>query len=143
MELRRLQIDNFRAIRRQSITFQDAMGRVRPLTVIAGPNGSGKTSVLQAIVQALRGAMRARISDVPPPSDDDLYREEPSGRRPVTAVVELELGYEQRELDAIKSVFDATRALRESAGKGALHPPELPDGRLTVRWQYPPRVLRD
>lgn len=35
---------------------------VRPLTVIAGPNGSGKTSVLFAIVQALRGWLDGKLS---------------------------------------------------------------------------------
>jgi len=61
MHLRRLQIKNFRAISDQRLNFEDAMGHVRPISVIAGPNGSGKTSVLFAIVQALRGALGARI----------------------------------------------------------------------------------
>lgn len=119
------------------------MGRFRPLTVLAGPNGCGKTSVLYAVVQALRGAMRARIPDVPLPSDSDLHRSEPSGRRPVVATVDLELGYEQAELDAVDKVFKATAALRHNAGKAPLKGPQLPDGHLKVHWQYPRRVLRD
>ena len=119
------------------------MGRTRPVTVLAGPNGCGKTSVLYAIVQALRGAMRVRIPDVPQPGEGDIHRAEPSGRRPVTATVEIELSYEEAELDAIEKVFEKTRTLRENIGKAALHPPRPPDNRLAVLWQYPPRVLQD
>jgi predicted ATPase len=143
MHVRWITIKNFRALGSLPLRFDDAMGRIRPITVLAGPNGCGKTSVLFAIVQALRGSLRARIPDVPSPSDDDLHRAEPSGRRPVTATVELELNYEAAELTAIRSVFDATQVLREKTGKRALVPPELPDGRLKLYWQYPPRVLRD
>ena len=143
MHLRRIEIQNFRAIRRQTLQFEDALGRIRPLTILAGPNGCGKTSVLFAIVQALRGALRARIPDVPLPSDDDLHRGDPSGRRPVTATVDLELSYEQAELRAIENIFVATRMLRQRVGRAELHPPALPNGRLRVHWQYPPRVLRD
>lgn len=143
MHIQRITIKSFRAISSLELRFDDAMGRVRPITVLAGPNGCGKTSVLFAVVQSLRGSLRARIPDVPSPSDDDLHRAEPSGRRPVTATVELELKYEEAELTAIRSVFDATRVLREKAGKRGLDPPDLPGGRLTLSWQYPPRVLRD
>jgi len=143
MHVRRLSVKKFRAIGSLELPFDDKMGRVRPITVLAGPNGCGKTSVLFAIVQALRGSLRARIPDVPSPSDDDLHRAEPSGRQPVTATVELELNYEAAELTAMRSIFDATQVLREKAGKPPLRPPELPDGRLKLYWQYPPRILRD
>lgn len=143
MHVRRLHIQNFRAIKNLPLSFEDAMGRIKPVTVFAGPNGCGKTSILFAIVQALRGALHARIPDVPLPSDDDLHRGDASGRLPVTARVDLELSYESEELDAIRRVFDDTRSLREQAGKMGLKPPELSTGRLKLRWQYPPRVLVD
>jgi predicted ATPase len=143
MHLRRLQIKNFRAISDQQLHFEDALGHVRPISVIAGPNGSGKTSALFAIVQALRGALSARIPDVPMPSEDDLHRGDPTGRRPVTATVELDLIYRQAEMEAIRGVFAATRSLRERIGKAELNPPQLVDGKLNLKWQYPPRVMRD
>ena len=87
--------------------------------------------------------MGVRIPDVPPPSDDDLHRAEPSGRRPVTATVHIELDFAQTELDAIVRVFEKTRVLRERDGKYRLQPPSLQNRRLTADWQYPPRVLRD
>jgi predicted ATPase len=143
MHLRRLDIQNFRAIRRQVIQFDDAMGHLRPITVLAGPNGCGKTSVLFAIVQALRGALRARIPDVPPPGPDDIHRSDPSGRRPVNVAVDLELSYDPPELKAIEGIFAATHSLRAREGKGGLHPPQLPNGHLRLHWQYPPRILQD
>lgn len=143
MHIRELEIQNFRAIRSHAIRFDDAMGRIRPITVLAGPNGCGKTSVIFAIVQALRGAMGANVPDVPTPSDDDLHRVEPSGRRPVTATVKLELNYAGAELDAINRIFEATRGLQEKFGRSALHPPNLPEGRLIVHWQFPPRLRGD
>lgn len=142
MHIRRLEIENFRAISSHPpIEFLDDMGRIRPITVLAGPNGTGKTSILFAIVQALRGTMGARIPEVPAPSDDDLHRAEPSGRRPVTARVSIDLEFASNEMAAIRSVLDATQSLRQ--GKGRLTPPDLVDGAMMVRWQFPPHPHRD
>lgn len=143
MHVRQLEIKNFRAIAEQAIRFEDAMGQVRPITVLAGPNGSGKTSVLFAIVQALRGAMGYRSTDVPHPSDDDLHRTEPTGRRPVTASVQLDLVFEEAELNAIRRVFEQTRLVREEEGSLPLDPVPLPKGRLVVTWNYPPKLKPD
>lgn len=143
MHVRSVSVRNFRAIHEKNIQFEDATGSVRPITVLAGPNGCGKTSVLFAIVQALRGTMGARIPDVPPPSDDDLHRAEPSGRSPVSAMVRVELAFAQDELEAIPRIFEKTQGLRERDGKPKLSGPPLSNGRLRVEWQYPPRVRRD
>jgi predicted ATPase len=148
MHVRKLEIWNFRAIDHLSLTFEDGMGKFRPVTVISGPNGCGKTSVLYAIIQALRGAMHLRVSEVPVPSDFDLHRTEPSGRRPVSARVGIKLEYGGPELKAIRHVFKMTAASRAHAGKPPVNPPELPKsedsayaGKLDVIWQYPPRVF--
>jgi recombinational DNA repair ATPase RecF len=60
MKLRSLNIERFRAIEAMNLSFEDPFGEVRPLTVIAGPNGIGKTSVLYAVVQTLRPARQVR-----------------------------------------------------------------------------------
>lgn len=143
MHLRRIEIQNYRAIHRQDIPFEDALGRVRPVTVIAGPNGSGKTTVLLAIVQALRGALGARLPDVDFPDDNDIHRLEVSGRVPVVASVTLEICFENAEMDAIRRVLKDTAEIRELAGKSELKPPALTDGRMRVEWQYPPRIAPD
>jgi energy-coupling factor transporter ATP-binding protein EcfA2 len=141
MHLRHLSIENYRAIKRREISFLDALGEVRPITVLAGPNGCGKSSILLAITNALRGALRLRLPDINQPSDEDLHRADPSGRLPVTASVSIELQYGREEMSAIRRVFDATRRLR--ADGAALNPPALPDGRMKTRWQWPPRTNWD
>src|SRR5690349_1252567 len=73
MKLRKVRVENFRAIKDTEIVFADALNAIRPITVLAGPNGSGKTSVLFAIVQALRGVMGYRTSDVPEPDERDIH----------------------------------------------------------------------
>jgi len=49
MKLHSLEIKNFRAIKDISLDFTDLLSRPRPINLIVGPNGSGKTSILDAI----------------------------------------------------------------------------------------------
>jgi DNA repair exonuclease SbcCD ATPase subunit len=49
MKLHSLDIENFRAIETISLDFTDYLGRPRPISLIVGPNGSGKTSILDAV----------------------------------------------------------------------------------------------
>jgi hypothetical protein len=144
MHIGHLNIVNFRAIKHQSFDFTDGLGKIRPVTVLAAPNGAGKTSALYAIVQALRGAMGARIRDVPDPSEDDIHRSDPTGRRPVHARIDITLTFDSAEMDAIRRVFRDTAEIRAQEGKQPLEPPpNFPDKALTVRWQYPPPIRRD
>ena len=46
-------IENFRHIERLELDFTDSVGRVRDVSVIVGPNTSGKTTVLDALAIAL------------------------------------------------------------------------------------------
>ena len=159
MKLRKLRIQNFRAIKNIEIRFDDALGRIRPVTVLAGPNGCGKTSALFAIVQALRGVMGYRTTDVPEPDDLDIHQ---SGavaglmRRRPSITIDLALEFEPCELDAIPKVFEDTRDLRAESMPGAsgaqspelVSPPddELPplaDGRLDATWSFPPDRFPD
>lgn len=49
MKLKSINIENFRAIETFEWDFTDDFGNVRDVTLIVGPNGSGKTSILDAI----------------------------------------------------------------------------------------------
>lgn len=49
MKLHSLEIENFRAIKKISVDFTDYLSRPRPISLLVGPNGSGKTSILDAI----------------------------------------------------------------------------------------------
>lgn len=58
MKLKSLWIKNFKGVRNQSIEFTDELGAIRPLTCLIGDNGSGKTTILQAIALVLSLATR-------------------------------------------------------------------------------------
>lgn len=58
MRLKSASIENFKAIQRLSIPFDDGYGGIRDLTCLLGDNGSGKTTVLQAIALVLSLATR-------------------------------------------------------------------------------------
>jgi predicted ATP-binding protein involved in virulence len=51
--IRSIEITNFRSIDHLKLDFTDPQGHLSDLIVIAGPNGSGKTSVLEACLLAL------------------------------------------------------------------------------------------
>lgn len=69
MQVANLKIQNFKGIGELEISFLDDLGHVRPVTLLLGDNGSGKTSVLQAIALALSLAtnktLNARLLDWP------------------------------------------------------------------------------
>jgi energy-coupling factor transporter ATP-binding protein EcfA2 len=138
MQLRRLRIENYRAIKKRDFSFEDALGRIRPVTVLAGPNGCGKTSVLWAIVQALRGVTGYRTDDVPQPSDLEIHRSGTGGgwtSEPTRVLINLDIQFDTVELKAIPQVLRET----EEAGDDDIRKlPELPDGVLHATWQYPP-----
>src|SRR5208283_716187 len=108
MKLRKVRIENFRAIKETEIVFADALGAIRPITVLAGPNGSGKTSILFAIVQALRGVMGYVTSDVPDPDDLDIHTPLSIGGLspiPPSISVTLDVEFGDEERAAIRRVM--------------------------------------
>jgi len=54
MKIHTLTIENFRAIEKLSIDFTNNLSQPRQVTLIVGPNGSGKTSILDAILMVVR-----------------------------------------------------------------------------------------
>ena len=49
MKVAKTIIENFRHIERTELDFTDSVGRVRDVSVIVGPNTSGKTTILDAL----------------------------------------------------------------------------------------------
>lgn len=142
MRLREITVKNYRAIDELKLKFTDRLGRVRPITVIAGPNGSGKTSLLFGIVQALRGPMGYVTDDVPEPSDSDIRRAQTVTEltpEPLCASVEFEVEFDDVERNAIPQVFEDTRGMRRESETL----PELPGGRVRGEWTYPPGTSPD
>ncbi len=58
MKIKSARIENFKAIQKLEIPFEDGFGGLRDLTCLVGDNGSGKTTVLQAIALVLSLATR-------------------------------------------------------------------------------------
>lgn len=58
MKIKSARIENFKAITGLAIAFDDGFGGIRDLTCLVGDNGSGKTTVLQAIALVLSLATR-------------------------------------------------------------------------------------
>ena len=69
MKIRRIQIESLRAIDRLDLDLAPAEGAPLDIAVLAGPNGCGKTSVLEACLWALR-----QDSAVPRPIPDQPFR---------------------------------------------------------------------
>ena len=147
MHLRRIEIQNFRAIRRLNIPFEDALGHIRPITVIAGPNGCGKTSVLFAIYRALSGAMGYRSDDVPDANDEEIFRESGAGSwsfQNKRVNMRLDLTYGTEEQEAVPRVLEATRTLQnQGPNKRPLSVPRLQNGSLSITWCFPPEQNHD
>jgi energy-coupling factor transporter ATP-binding protein EcfA2 len=131
-------IKNYRAIGDLSLSFLDNLGKPRDLTVLSGPNGTGKTSVLHAITQALRGAIGYRTPDVPNPCQDDIHK---TGSKVGGWIadhqdisVDVQVQFEDDEQDAIHEILEL---LKQPA------PPDIPSGRLVVSWRFPPGFSQD
>ncbi len=142
MKLHQLTVKNFRAIKDLDLSFEDGLGRVRPITVLAGPNGCGKTSVLYSIIHALRGPLGYRPDDVPKPTDLDIHRAGGSGGlspKPIKITTSLDLEFGQAELKAIETVFKDTSELHRERLS------QIPTGEARVRleWSYPPEKKSD
>ena len=99
MRIVSISIHGFRAIDELSLDLRDDLGRPKDVVTLAGPNGCGKTSILYAITNALRGVFGYRTGDVPAPTRDDLRRSpEGSGwsaRRPDVRV-DVEISFSKR-----------------------------------------------
>ena len=53
--IRSVKIENYRCIDKLELDFTDPQGHPSDIVVIGGPNGSGKTAVLEACILALGG----------------------------------------------------------------------------------------
>lgn len=109
MKLKRVTVENFKGIKSLELDLCDADGSPRPLTCIIGDNGSGKTSILQAIAWVL-GRAAGRI-----PQGGELgwpgflpERVDSLGEPKVELVATLS----RDELDLADHIFDGPHLLR-------------------------------
>jgi predicted ATPase len=134
MKLHTLKVTNFRAIDNVGLDFTDNLSRPRAVTLIVGPNGSGKTSILDAIhvvVRTMEDYQNPRLRDGLEFSPLQLVR----GR--TSAKIEFEYSIDKDEALAIGEIFDSLEGLGAPPfrNKQDMEPPySLP---TTCTWTYP------
>jgi predicted ATP-dependent endonuclease of OLD family len=105
MKIHTLKIKNFRAIENSAFDFTDSLSKPKKLNLIVGANGSGKTSILDAIlivVRLLENPYHPRLRDALEFSVAQIVRG--SGRQ---AQIEFEFSREEDEMQVINQVFSA------------------------------------
>ncbi|HSN98061.1 MAG TPA: AAA family ATPase, partial [Candidatus Nanopelagicales bacterium] len=123
MKLAGIQLQNFRQFRHLELDFTDSLGRIRDVSMLVGPNASGKTSVLDAIALAI-GPTTKRPSARP-----DLVLSPANIVRhgAVRAHVTCRLVFTEEEIEATRQLF-----------KIAEEPTQIPDAtEVTLTWSYP------
>ena len=75
MKLHSLEIENFRAIKHLELDFTDELSRPRLMTLIVGPNGSGKTSIFDAIDTVVKTAAIDTVVKIDENKRKDRLRE--------------------------------------------------------------------
>lgn len=91
MRLHRVEVKNFRRIEHLALDLRDAAGTPRPLTVLVGPNMSGKTTVLDAVHLAYEAIRNQRSPTWRPgfdPSDPTLR---PNPNEPIEVAIQWSL----------------------------------------------------
>jgi predicted ATPase len=101
MKLHSLKVQHFRAIENSTFDFTDNISKPKQMNLIVGPNGSGKTSILDAIhivVRTLENPLKPRLREALEFSVSQLVR----GKQ---AKIEFEYSIEENEAHALNEVF--------------------------------------
>lgn len=126
MLLEKVTIRDFRGIEHREIDFTDGLGRVRTIAPIAGPNTSGKTSILDAISLCLMPV--TEMFDLPAItlSPAALVR-----RGAIQAKVSCTVQFSEEEIVALRDIAVRTNPT---------YADRIPNTkRVTVDWEYPDR----
>jgi len=129
MEVMSLTLENFKRFKERTLDFRDPeTGLAKDLIVLVGKNGSGKSSVLQAIA-AMLGAATGRLQS---PADLDwpgfdwgLVNK--GWQRPLS--IQMEVGFSNDEIQATRDYFERTHV---AARPDAIKPGESPIVKLRL-----------
>ncbi len=126
MKIAKMVIENFRHIERLELDFTDSLGRVRDVSVIVGPNTSGKTTILDAIAAGV--GLATELRPVPLRSGFVLGSRALVRRGAVRARVTSTIHFSQDEIDAVRRLFSLAE---EPEG-------QVQDDRVVqVTWDFP------
>lgn len=119
-------IENFRHIERLELDFTDSVGRVRDVSVIVGPNTSGKTTVLDALAVGL-----GLVSELPYSRPSFVFSPLTIVRRgQLQARVTCRVRFTPQEIETTRRLY----ALAEEDQP-------IPDvEEAIIRWEYPDRT---
>lgn len=135
MQLAHLKIQNFKGIEELEISFlKEGLDEPRPVTLLLGDNGSGKTTVLQAIALVLSLATR-RIGEPGELEWPGFLAERVSSRGKTR--VELEVVFGEDELTAVQEMHKRFAVVSASAVRELLQPEPHPamNPRVTVIYE--------
>jgi len=123
MKIAKVVIENFRHIKRKELDFTDSLGRVRDMTLIVGPNASGKTTLLDAL--AVGPGWLTELSFSRPDLIWSPARMVRHGT--LNAQITYYVRFSPDEIDTTRELF-----------KIAEKPGKIPDvHEATITWRYP------
>ena len=125
MKIKEITLQNYkRFVAKQTFSFCDEDGEVNDMTLIVGDNGSGKSSVLQAIIMLIAptASTRIQLTDLGLPGFDFAYIQ--TGNMPIN--VSCCVVFSQKEIDA---TLDLVKKLKKIGKPISL----LPDKKENVR----------
>jgi energy-coupling factor transporter ATP-binding protein EcfA2 len=104
MKIARAVIENFRHIERLELDFTDSLGRVRDVSLIVGPNMSGKTTILDALAVAIGKSTGQRYT-----RPGFIFSPRTIVRRgALHATVTCEVRFSPEEIDTTRKLFELT-----------------------------------
>ena len=110
MKIREITVANYKKfVEPLTISFCDSDGHVNDMNLILGENGSGKTSVLQAIVATIAPLTRPGFHAQDLDWNGFNYRYIQSGKKPLK--IEIEVDLSPVEIQATQSYFDRLREM--------------------------------
>jgi energy-coupling factor transporter ATP-binding protein EcfA2 len=127
MKLHRIQVENFRRFKKYAVDLLGPDGNPRPLTVVVGPNMSGKTTLLDAVhlaYEAIANARKPRWRPGLDPADPTLR---PDPNQPIEVSIELSLH---------EGEYEALRRLEQALGSSFNVAPATVYS-FTLRWPPP------
>jgi len=127
VRLHRIQVENFRRLKKLEVDLLGPDGNPRPFTVVVGPNMSGKTTLLDAVHLAYEAIANARKPGWRPGLDpaDPTLRPDPN--RPIKVSIDFSLH---------DGEYEAMRALEKALGSSLDVAPAAVYS-FTFRWPPP------